>query len=415
MANKIQLSPELLKSQAAEMESLKSDYESLFTGVIGDLNTLNSNWSENLSNNFTSKISNAQKTFSGVVELLANGAAAGNQAAETFLSADQALSNINSSIQDAVDKTIGAITGVMSTTVSGTINGLPEKYKDNKEYIDSSSRSTEYAWINKITDYLLKKEFGDFKGVKGILEKAMEGDKNGAFEKFGDMIAKIVGKSDAGVKFFKKYGIKESNIGTYIDYALNVTKDVASAGTEFFMNPSIEKGVKVVWNATVQPVLDTAGKSIEDIVKLIPGISEYYKANGGTDIGSMCSTALGDFYGIITGDDSVKEYAKNYYNDGAFEGVAKGFKDVYEFLRDYGIKDGISSYFDTVAKDASQYLESLGEGLKSLGPGIWEGFSGIFEDYFLGSSETVVNTAGAVGAASAGLVESIGMPDVYTV
>ena len=91
---KIQLTPTELKSQAAEMNSLMREYESLFGSVTNILNDTNNHWSANLSHNFSGKITSAQKGFSTVVDMLQYGATAANSSAETFEEIDIQLSKV---------------------------------------------------------------------------------------------------------------------------------------------------------------------------------------------------------------------------------------------------------------------------------------------------------------------------------
>ena len=107
MAGNIKLTPEELLAQSTEMASIQSEFESLFSQVTSSLNNLNGSWSEALAGNFSGKISAAQKSFSAVAEMMANGATAARVSANTFsepgavlsaLSADMgSVSEINSS------------------------------------------------------------------------------------------------------------------------------------------------------------------------------------------------------------------------------------------------------------------------------------------------------------------------------
>lgn len=89
---KISLDPQELKNQAFQMTSLGAEYETLFSGVNSILTNVNHNWSQNLSNNFSGKISAAQRSFSQVTEMLKFGADAANSSAESFESIDVQLS-----------------------------------------------------------------------------------------------------------------------------------------------------------------------------------------------------------------------------------------------------------------------------------------------------------------------------------
>ena len=91
---KISLDPQELKNQALQMSTLGAEYETLFSGVNSILVNVNSNWSQNLSNNFSGKISAAQRSFSQVTDMLKFGADAANSSAESFESIDFSLSRV---------------------------------------------------------------------------------------------------------------------------------------------------------------------------------------------------------------------------------------------------------------------------------------------------------------------------------
>ena len=90
----IELSPEQLAQQGQEMLKLKSSYESLFQGMLSDLQGINSGWSELLANNFTGKIASAQKSFYGVTKMLQNGSMAAQMSANNIASQDRVLGEL---------------------------------------------------------------------------------------------------------------------------------------------------------------------------------------------------------------------------------------------------------------------------------------------------------------------------------
>lgn len=84
MPSDVIVTPEILAGQSAEMSSLMAEYESLFTSVSSLLTEINGSWSPNMANNFSGKIQSAQKSFSNVVGMLGNGAAAAKAAAQIY-------------------------------------------------------------------------------------------------------------------------------------------------------------------------------------------------------------------------------------------------------------------------------------------------------------------------------------------
>ena len=63
----IQVTPAELRMQASELDSLRSEYEGLFSNLNSVLNKTNDAWSENLSHNFVGKITSTQKSCSSIL------------------------------------------------------------------------------------------------------------------------------------------------------------------------------------------------------------------------------------------------------------------------------------------------------------------------------------------------------------
>lgn len=113
---KIKLEPSVLLTQAGEMESLGSSYEGLFSQVSSILNQANSNWSPNLANNFAGKISSAQKSFAGVVEMLDYGATAARTSARNFESIDSYIAKALGGAGVKAGAGLGAAVGGAAST-----------------------------------------------------------------------------------------------------------------------------------------------------------------------------------------------------------------------------------------------------------------------------------------------------------
>ena len=93
-SSRIKLTPDELKGQASQMLALGNEFEQLFDGVISDLNSVNKNWSANLANNFTGKITSAQGRFKHISDMLASGAAVANLSAVNYEEADSLLTKV---------------------------------------------------------------------------------------------------------------------------------------------------------------------------------------------------------------------------------------------------------------------------------------------------------------------------------
>ena len=74
-------STEEMRAQGLQMNALKAEYEALFAQVTNALNAINDAWSPTMANNFSAKISNAQKAFSSIAGMLERGASAAQMSA----------------------------------------------------------------------------------------------------------------------------------------------------------------------------------------------------------------------------------------------------------------------------------------------------------------------------------------------
>lgn len=106
MAGKIQLTPAELTAQSAELSSLREEFSALFQSIHSELTAANSNWSAALANNFASKITAAQESFSKITEFLGTGAAAAQASADAFSTVDAELAKL-SGVTDGTESTTG--------------------------------------------------------------------------------------------------------------------------------------------------------------------------------------------------------------------------------------------------------------------------------------------------------------------
>lgn len=137
MSKKIQLTPAVLESQAKELENIESDLLSLFSGVSSELTKINTNWSPNLSNNFSGKITSAQKTFNTLCTDLKKGAAVARTSATTYASVDSELAKV---YDIAAEKTVNML-GDLWDSIVNEIQDIPE---------DVAAAGDALEWIEKI-------------------------------------------------------------------------------------------------------------------------------------------------------------------------------------------------------------------------------------------------------------------------
>ena len=90
----IKLSAEELRTQANKMTALKEQYTSLFQSINNEMNTINSNWSSLLANNFAGKISSVTKSFENITGMLETGSRAAKISADSYENVDKALAKL---------------------------------------------------------------------------------------------------------------------------------------------------------------------------------------------------------------------------------------------------------------------------------------------------------------------------------
>lgn len=383
MKEYLELTPELLMQQSQEMMTLKTQYETLFDNLLKDLQGMNASWSPNLSNNFSGKISSAQKGFAGVAKMLENGSYAAILAAHDLGGMDTTLGKlIGGSAAD-----ISNITSQARTMYNFTFGDkmVGDAIEDAKEWLDKIDKikanyegeltSSQEAWLEllqkkarKLTGKGADGLFGkgtndkikDFELAYDVTEKLIKGDWEGAMEKLGEE-----GVDELVEKYCEVMGIDTSDYVTgkkvewYTKYGLNLFKDGVEGVTEIaYEGPTFENVGKLGWNLTAQPILDTTSDKMFDVIKLIPGTSEYYiDEKGCKDAGDMGNVALGDWYGMISPDPGMKEYASTYYEKagGIWEGMWQGGEEWMSFVKDSGgWGEAIKNYSKTAWKDTKE-------------------------------------------------------------
>ncbi|MCR4609908.1 MAG: hypothetical protein K5750_09485 [Eubacterium sp.] len=374
--NIIELDPQLLLEQSQQMNSIYGAFESLFSGLLSDLKGLNSSWSDMLSNNFTGKITAAQKSFMGSMGMIKTSSDSTKSVAEAMLGISASAGKYSGKFGDTSasmsDRLMSGLQQELGSVFSGEkMDGLMKDItsvtKPAREYLSGNLTSWQEAMLDEGVKKLYEEKLGDYKIIGKLGEKIVKGDPEEINEVYRQLSETIgtEGAKDIAKVAAEKLGMSETDAGKYVAYAINLTKDVTSSATECYLDPSFESMTKVAWNMTGQPIIDTAGDTIEKVVKLCPGISDYYDANGGNDLGSAAQTALGDFYGMVTGDESMKKYASQYYenNGGAFEGVWNGVKDALDFTKESG---GVINAAKKLTETATKDFSGVGENLKDV-------------------------------------------------
>lgn len=341
MANGIiKLSPEELMSQSTELTSLMSEFETFFSELKSQLNSLNGEWSEAISRNFTGKLQNVQVGCAGIVDMIRNGASAAKLGSLTF------------SQGSSVDNILGSMM----------------KYGESKVFkeIDSIVKSLGSGDEATIAEKLLSKNY-DTETIKNVLKDVKDGNYESAikavYEKgkdiFGDAMSigtggtwvDTVNKATGG-----KLGLSNL-VGDYyenwffgtIEKGADVVKKTYSG--DYSTKEQVTALVDCAWNFGPGAVLKTAGDAAYKAATNIPMIDNYYESKGATDAGSAFSIAYGDFAEMITGNSETGDYFRNYYKDhgGVAGGLVDGITDIADFVGDkFKNSDFINSFSHSI-------------------------------------------------------------------
>ena len=329
MAGNIKLTPEELLAQSTEMASIQSEFESLFSQVTSSLNNLNGSWSEALAGNFSGKISAAQKSFSAVAEMMANGATAARVGANTFSEPGAVLSLICG--------------GGESGSFSGSSELLSWIAENAQTGVNSDLM---IGAISKMTGV-------DAAGAKDILGKVMQGDYEGVLDTVADKgIDWVAGAlsgdlgSDTWVGQLEEAtggtlglaGLEKSFgknvLGSTLGNAKNIVKDMYFGDG----NPAyeLEQLGEMAWNSGAGSVIKTTSDAAYNVVKNIPGIGDYYAEKGVTDGEGAIGSIIGDITLMVTGDNQAAATDQNYYKNhgGIAKGVVDGVVDIGSYVAD---------------------------------------------------------------------------------
>ena len=329
MAGNIKLTPEELLAQSTERASIQSEFESLFSQVTSSLNNLNGSWSEALAGNFSGKISAAQKSFSAVAEMMANGATAARVGANTFSEPGAVLSLICG--------------GGESGSFSGSSDLLSWIAENAQTGVNSDLM---IGAISKMTGV-------DAAGAKDILGKVMKGDYEGVLDTVADKgIDWVAGAlsgdlgSDTWVGQLEEAtggtlglaGLEKSFgknvLGSTLGNAKNIVKDMYFGDG----NPAyeLEQLGEMAWNSGAGSVIKTTSDAAYNVVKNIPGIGDYYAEKGVTEGEGAIGSIIGDITLMVTGDSQAAAADQNYYKDhgGIAKGVVDGVVDIGSYVAD---------------------------------------------------------------------------------
>jgi uncharacterized protein YukE len=340
MSKSIKVSPEQLKAQATQMESLQAQYDDLFSDIISNLKTANGFWSKLLANNFLGKITSTKKSFDAVNQMLTSGIQAASSAASGFESVDAALAKLN-----------------LGEAFSG-VGGISEAFSDATDFqkkLDKAMEKIPKKFRGIMKNYLSKKyssddssatTWKDISGAYEVWQKIADGDYSGAIEKFVNTVGGVssVEKDKSGFitginwKGLKIQGIekvaslcldKDSYISKAWDREQEITDKMA---TDIYEGDATVAEV-IADTAKIAGVWGTAiGKGVTDVLCQL----------GSGVIDSAVSTATG---GALT----ASSINQNIYNavgtspGHLFNDVAQAISDGVDGIVDDGLVKGVTT------------------------------------------------------------------------
>lgn len=309
----IQLTPEELMAQSAEMASLKAEYESLFGQVTNTLRGINDYWSPNLASNFEAKITGAQKTFVNITSMLANGSGAARLSAATF------SGNLNSYLS--------ALMGDESGNLNSLVLGLTD---ETAQW--AANLMGQGATYETVRDAVERIQNGDYEGALRIvaaqggdlLAGAMTGSmpESEWVNKLDEMTGGVLGLAGLEKAYFKNW------VGTAFNDAIDAYKLMDTDP-----QACIHKIGEAAWNFSAGAPLKTAGDAAWNVVEKIPVLGSWYKEQGATDSESALGVVLGEMSYACTGNREDANYVKNYYSNhgGIAGGIVDGVVDIAQY------------------------------------------------------------------------------------
>lgn len=360
----IKLNPQDLLAQAAEMNSIRSAYESLNTQLLNALNGINDSWSENIAGNFIGKIQSAKKSFLSIVNMMSNGSTAARVSAMSFLEPNQILAGFG--FADKGDSSVNGgelaekLMQILKETgydkeISGNMENLSEIFKELEDgywnapgpvkfLIDKFAEVVDYQMDGDDAAYGPKKYIDAYK----ITKKVADGDYNGAVSDLGKKLLKSGIKKAFDLPKVDPLSV-EGLLGVdKATYAVNVIENSVEAATLAVIDPNMKNTIGFAWNTALEPILETAGDAAFNFIKYEPAIGRYY-----TDQGARCGSdafqiMLGDLTKTFTGDYEAAERDRNYYTDhgGFYGGVYDGVVDIINFVKEQGsVEEAMTAFW----------------------------------------------------------------------
>ncbi len=356
-----------LVAQANTMKTLKEDYNALFGQVVSILNEMNDGWSENLSNNFSTKITTAQKGFAKIVEMLESGETVAKEASTGFTEINAAMAKqiANGPIAElftAISSNLGnlSLNDMIGTGIN--LDTLTEKWKNSgfwNDYKDALNYLTEGDLYQGLAE-LEGKIFGtshlsQSDSILDLAQNLIDGKLFNSenidaltniinLDKLGEQLGFIDGPHlkiiAEGTK--KIFGDGE-NIESLQDYVIDYCYSMDDMKAAFRDGNYLE-----ATTGTILYSLENSTRVIGDVI--LDGVTG--TVNGVLDITGLDeSVPWGDIKNSLEGYTGVD-----------FDIVMPAITD--------GISQGYSDFVDAAVQGAGYIEDAIGEGLEYVGDGL---------------------------------------------
>ena len=363
--SEVKFSQMSLQEQATEIANLQQQYDDTFQTVKSILDLMNGSWSEGLASNFTGKIGSAQKSFSSILSMLANGSSAAKIAALSYSEVGSVLQSLISSVtgggatneradaysaggggysaggggKGAFGGNMAAIANYiegadLDSNQAAVLREFLSMAGDDPQVLQSLGVSSEEAvgYVQDIMngDYKTVLQKIEDKGLDKVVSKTIESDwakdcgitgsNDAAISELGMALSggtiDLAGEQSSVIK----NSVKESATG-----AVNIATTIANGGS---LGDVIETAAESAWRAVPGNIIDTAGAGAFDFIMSDSAdgkganadpvfgyfrnvAKEEYSERGVSNIYEMVGSSMDMVHEAITGE--TDSYYQNYY------------------------------------------------------------------------------------------------------
>ena len=282
----IKYTPSELLVQSAQMAALQSEFDALFKQTTNALNGMNESWSENIARNFSGKIQSAQKSFSGILNMLSNGSAAARLGATSH--SPTAIESFLGSL-DRFDK---MLIGVPGQQAYSTLMSFQPDDGDTVSITGDFKKDVEQYYHNRMSSKDVPKD--------ELYVYESRGSTTGKKHLIGDLY------------YEKTYDVKKEYGGYSEDpNAVNLTGGMSVTGTEIKLSEHSEAAVSIELNkwdshldTSFQPGKGNAYTSIGaeyDIASIKGTVGDAQNGLGSASVGFKAGLGAGLDVGMKNG------------------------------------------------------------------------------------------------------------------